>query len=380
MSRRRRDRIITLTPVLALALALSVSGAGGCARDAAQVVWDEAFDDAGRLARGGDDTRTASAAAAYAALSADAPRPIDAAAAALERGALLRDRGDLGGALTVWLALGEGAERRADRARARYAIARLLEAEGRTLAAVRLYRRLVRTYPDLMPGERSLAHLERLLAARGDHGVEAHLTWTRAVYPSLAHTSLADNLVYYPARLAHERFRATGDASWAALAEDLYRRIDEAHPTSGLWNDAWWDRSLLYHRQRRHAEEVAAIERILQTRRAVSLFGHDEHTYFWQGQMRVARLEQRVLDRPDEAAARLTWFIDRYPDSVWLDDALYWRGCVLLAAGRAADAEASFARVAEVYADSKYLARIALARSDPRGQHCAIPDFVAGQW
>ncbi|TNF27082.1 MAG: tetratricopeptide repeat protein, partial [Deltaproteobacteria bacterium] len=285
--------------------------------------------------------------------------------------------GDDLGAVRVWGHLGEDAPRRADRARAHYEIARLAERTGRLLDAVRIYRRLVLTYPDLMPGERALSHLERLFEARGERGQAAHLAWTRAIYPRLRHTTLGDNLVYYPARVAHRRFLATGDAAAAELAERLYVQIDADHPGSGLWNDAWWQRSLLYHQQGRYADEIGAIRRLQRTFEKVSLFGHDQHAYFRLGQLRIARLERVELADPRAAAESLARFVDVYRDSLLRDDALYWWACALLAAGEGVRAEATFDRLAQEYPESKYLAWRDLARSDPQSPRCIPPDVAA---
>lgn len=345
-----------------------------CARSPRQIAWD-----AGWAQAVAADQADPASAERWAALAATAPRQVDAASAELARGDALLAAGDPAAAARLWGHLGEDAPLRPDRARAHYEIARLAEQSGHILAAVNIYRRLVLTYPDLMPGERALAHLERIFAARGPRGVAAHLAWTRAIYPRLQHTTLGDNVVFYPAQLAHRRFRETGDPAAAALAERLYAQIDALHPGSGLWNDAWWQRSLLYHRMGRFDDETRAIRRIQRTREKISLFGHDEHVYFWRGQIRVARLQLLELGRPADAAASLRWFIDTYPDSVWRDDAIYWRACALLAAGAGAAGEAELTRLASAYPESKYLAWRDDARADPRSPRCVPKDFGAGE-
>ena len=254
---------------------------------------------------------------------------------------------------------------------------RLAEASGDLGGAVALYRRLVRTYPDLMPGERSLAHLERLFTARGERGLEAHLAWTHAIYPDLAHTPLGDNLVFFAARAAHARYLASGSRAAADLAEALYRRLDRDHPTGGLWNDAWWERSLLYAAQGRHDDEIAAIRRLQRTYERLSLFGHDDHPYFAQGQLRIARLELLALGRPRDAAQSYATYADRFPLSRHRDDALFWAGCAALAAGDPAAASAHFAALERDHPESKYLRRLDDARRDPRGGPCVPPEVVA---
>ncbi|MCB9733403.1 MAG: tetratricopeptide repeat protein [Deltaproteobacteria bacterium] len=348
--------------------------APGCARSEVQVRWDDAYAAAQHELYRGEPT---AAARDLAALASAAPRPIDAAAAARDEADALAAAGDDAGALAVLTRESERAARKPDRAHAHYAIARWAEAHGRVAEAIAMYRALVRTYPDLMPGERSLAHLERLFSARGRAGVDAHLAWTHAIYPVLASTSLGDNLVFFAATTAFRRWVAGEGAAYAELAERLYRDIDTSHRQSGLWNDAWWYLSWLYHRQGRVRDEIAAIRRIQRTREKVSLFGHDEHPYFFEGQLRVARLELLALDDPAAAAASYDWFVANYPVSLLLDDVLFWRGCALLRAGRPDAAEASFAEIAVVRPEgSKWLARVPAARRDPRGPVCVPEDFT----
>ena len=347
--------------------------AASCARSPRQVAWDDAW--AQTLRADPADPATPDR---WAALAGRAVRPVDAAAAELARADALVAGGHPDAAVQVWSQLARDAPEREDRARAHYAIARLAEGTGHVYDAVQIYRRLVLTYPELMPGERSLAHLQRIFAARGPRGVDAHLAWSFASYPRIAHTSLGDNLVFYPAQLAHARFTASGDVAAAAQAERLYALIDAAHFGSGLWNDAWWQRSLLYHRQRRWDDEIRAIRRIQRTREKLSLFGHDDHGYFWQGQIRIARLQLLSLDAPRAAAESLAWFVANYPDSIWRDDALYWQGCAWLVAGDAAAAEPSFTRLRAGYPDSKYLAHLDEACADPRSARCVPKDFGAG--
>jgi len=359
---------------LALLVAVSSLLATACARSPRQVAWDAAWADALD-----DDQASAATARRWAELARTAPRQVDAAAAELARGDALAEAGDEVGAVEVWGRLGEDAPLRPSRARAHYEIARLAERTGRLVAAVRIYRRLVLTYPELMPGERALTHLERIFEARGRRGVSAHLAWTRSIYPRLRHTSLADNLVFYPARLAHRRFLETGDPAAAELAERLYRQIDSDHPWSGLWNDAWWQRSLLYHRQGRYLEEIAAIRRIQRTFEQISLFGHDQHVYYSRGQLRIARLQRVELDDPGAAAASLARYVAVYVDSIRRDDALYWQACALFAAGEAERAEAVVATLEREYPESKYLAWTDRARAEPANPRCTPIDLVADE-
>ncbi|PIE20928.1 MAG: hypothetical protein CSA66_00360 [Proteobacteria bacterium] len=366
------EPVTRLIATIVAALALSA-----CARDPAMVAWDGAFAAASRAASGGAHGE---AVRRLARLEAQAPRPLDAAAARFARVDALMAAGRVYEAATLLADTTRTAPRRPDRARAHYRLAQLAQARGRPALAVQIYRRLVLTYPDLMPGERSLAHLERLLEARGAAGLDAHLTWTRGAYERLRDTALADNLVMHPAELAHRRFVATGQPRWADLALRLYGRVDTEHRQSGLWNDAIWRRSLLYHRLGRYGDEIADIRRLQRTHAKISLFGHDDHSYFWQGQLRVARVQLLELDDPAAAADSLVFYIDRFPDSIWRDDAAFWAGCAYWAADAPERAEAAFARIREINPDSKYLRRVDQARANPRGAGCVPDGFGEAPW
>jgi hypothetical protein len=56
----------------------------------------------------------------------------------------------------------------------------------------------------------------------------------------------------------------------------------------------------------------------------------------------------------------------------------FWQGCAWLRAGRPDAAERSFAQIADEYADSKYLRRLADARANPAGEVCAPRPITEG--
>lgn len=340
-----------------------------CGRDPAQVRWDDDF--AAALARAPTDPD--GAAAALRTLAETAPRAVDEGAARFELIDLMRAAGRDLDAARALVELATHGRRQDDRARAYYELARLAEDEGRVAAAERLYRDLVRTYPNLMPGERSLAHLLRLARARGVDAVDRHLAWTRSLADTLAHTSLADDLLYQAADEARRRAAVLDTpASWAR-AEALYRRL--AHgPKTPLWNDAWWELSWIFHRQRRFAEEIAALETILRSREVLSLFGQDEHPYFWQGQLRIARV--RMIDLADPRRAIADWlrYAELFPRTIKKDDVRFYALCAALQAHERRRADELEALLSREHPDSRFLRDLPAAHADPHGPACTPPE------
>jgi tetratricopeptide (TPR) repeat protein len=357
--------------LLAVAPALVVL-AVGCGLEPVAARWSA---DLAGVERAFEAGRYDEALAGFRRLAAATDRSVDRDLMALREAETLLRRGDGAAGVRRYLAVADAAQRRMDRARARYRVAAVADERGQRAAARRLYRRLVRTYPNLMPGLGALARLERLAREEGPAAVAEHLAWTHRVYPSLAHTELADNFVYFAARVAYDGWVARGDARLGALAEQLLSRMRKEHAGSGTWDDALWDLSWLLHRQGRFAEEVDAIRLIRAARGPAGIFGNPGHTYYWVGELRVARLMMTELADPAGAVASFDRFLADYPTSRWRDDALYFQGCAYLRLRRPAAAEAAWARIPEVYAESKYLRRLDLARADPEGAHCVPPAF-----
>lgn len=352
----------------ALALAClavcAAAWAAACARDPERVTWDQAFERAARQ----DDVD------AMRALAGKAIDAEDRGAALLEAARTERQAGNPHAAARIYVDMARNAPREDDRARAHYELARLADERGNTSSAKEIYRALVRTYPDLMPGERALAHLLRIARAEGPPAVDAYFAWTATLYPELAKTSLGDNLLYDAAYESELRWRATNDDAWATRAEALYARVHSEQFERPLWNDAWWQRSLMAHTLGRFDDELDAIRRIQRTRANISLFGQNEHAYFWKGQLRIARTH--LLDRhdPRAAAAAYELYAQTWPGSLNVDDVLFFAGCAYFQAGDGAAAERAFARLATRYPNSKYVARFADAARDPSGPRCTPPE------
>lgn len=356
-----------------LALLVLAALAAGCARDPALVRWDALYVQAQRAGRRGPP---AHALRAFLEAADAAPTPVDRHRALFGAARALERLGRPARALDLYAAVARGGRRRQDRARARYAAARLAERLGRLGVARALYRRLVATYPELMPGASSLDHLERLAREGGPQSVDEHLRWTRERFPRLQGTPLGDNLVYFPARVAYERWIRTGDPAWAARAIGLYGRLDREYYRAGVWDDGVWDLSYLYHRMGDVEGELRALDRLLSAHEPPGFFGDFQARHVWVSALRAARLELVALrpPRPRRAAARYARFRARNPLSRWRDDAAFYEGCAWGRAGERVRMERAFAQIAGIYPDSKYLRRLEAARRDPSSAVCTPPD------
>lgn len=366
------------TPSPVVACALAAAALAACARDPLQVAWDDAFEAALR-------EPPAARAERMAELGRTAPRLTDRGEAERESAMALEDWAEAEQrepleAARRWAELGERGARRLDRARAHYQLGRIAERTGRLAAAEAIDKALVETYPELMPGERALAHLARRARASGDAAMDALLAWLRA-RPAILDGPLGDNALYLAAEEAERRWRrdrgepatapeARGAEPWAATAEALYRELADRYPSSSLWNDALWNLSLMDHDRGRFEDELALIRRIQRSRAPVSLFGQNEHEYYWKGQLRVARVEWLDLHRPIDAAASYLEYRRMFPMTNRHDDVLFFAGCALRDAGRSPDA--LWGELAKGFPESRYLRRL----PSPDARACTPPEVA----
>ncbi len=357
-----------MRPSAALALTFAITLLA-CGRDPAQVRWDAAFES---TLRGSDDDPRA-AELALAKLAATAPRAVDEGVARLALVRLVLDDNRTVEGAELLVEIAEHARRQDDRARAYYELARLAELHGRVAAAKTLYRVLVRTYPNLMPGERSLAHLLRIARSEGVAAVDAHLAWTHGIADSLAHTGLADDLLFQAADESQRRATITQRPADWARTEALFLRLGNGAQTP-LWNDAWWELSWIYHRQGRYRDAIDAIERIQRTREEISLFGQNEHPYYYLGQLRIARMYLVDLASPGEATLAYLRYAELFPLTIKKDDVRFFALCAALQAGERDVAADLVALLRSEHPDSRFLRRIEPALADPRGPHCLPPE------
>jgi tetratricopeptide (TPR) repeat protein len=356
--------------VLAAAFALAACGA-----DPAVTRWSAAWKAAGQQVDSGD---ARAGLQALERLERDALTAADRSLARMDQARAYEKLGQPEAAFALYGVEGDRAVRRLDRARARHEQARLAESAGDGSGAVPLYRRIVMTYPDLMPGLRAAQRLQAL-AERGPPGsLSDHLRWSHQAYEVLQSYTLGDNLLAYAGHIAYRAWVAGGGASMAEAAEALYTKLARQHFLEGLWEEGVWELSWLYRRQGRFDEEQRAVQRILATRERSYLLGSYDTPYHWLGELRLARMDMMERGRPAAAARAYGAFLEHYPRSRWRDDVRFWQGCAWLRAGRTDEAERSFAGIAEEYDESKYLRRLDAARADPGGEVCAPRPIVEG--
>jgi len=354
---------------------VALSLLAGCARDPQMVAWEGRL---GEVERKADRRETDAAIAGFTRLQRSALNKVDPQLLTMRKAWTYERAGKYRNAITLYEHVAKTGLRRMDRARARYMIARMVEERGHLAKAVKMYRQLALVYPSLMPGLRGLAHTKRLLYARGPKGVHAHLSWMLEHYPRMEHTQLGDNFVHAAAFEARRRAFALPRGSkaqreMAALAEELYGRIHDRYYKTGLWMQSMWELSYLYHWQERWRDELEVITRILRSKEGGGLFGDTGHAYHSLSEWREARLHQKQLKDPAEAARVMQRFLDKYPLSRYRDDARFYEGCAWLQAGRKDLAEETWARIKDEYKESKFLRRLDKARTEPQGTICDMP-------
>ncbi|MDP6944932.1 MAG: tetratricopeptide repeat protein [Myxococcota bacterium] len=349
---------------------------GACAGDPAIKRWSDEWLARERAGQRGEP----GAAEALADSAQDALTPADVDLARFGQARALRAEGRTSESFALFTELGNSSMRRIDRSRARYETARMAEAAGRRAEAVRIFRRVVQTYPNQAAAMQSLRHLEHIAADEGPLAEADALRWSRRAYRKLARTPVGDDLAFMAAATVYRWWRETGREVLAERAESLLLAVEKDHVASGHWDDAVWMLSHLYHRQGRYREEVRALGRIYATREDAVLVGHYDTTYHWVGRLRTGRLQLLLLDDPVAAADTYASFVSTFVWSRWRDDARFWQGCALLRAGDAAGAEEAFGEIAGLYADSKYLARLDAARAEPFSAVCEPKDFEEGSW
>lgn len=368
------DRAVTGGAHTAFVLAVALTLAA-CGSDPAVTHWSAAWEAAGQQVDSGD---AQAGLQTLERLEREAPTAADQTLARMDQARAYEKLGRPAVAFAMYAAEGDRAVRRLDRARARHEQARLAESVGDGAGAVPLYRRIVMTYPDLMPGLRAVQRLQSL-AEHGPAGsLVDHLRWSHDAYSALEGTTLGDNLLAYAGHTAYRAWVADGAPSMAAVAETLYLELAKRHFLAGLWEESVWELSWLYHRQGRVEEERRAVERILATRERSYLLGSYDTPYHWLGELRLARMQMVERGEPEAAARAYDRFLEHYPRSRWRDDVRFWQGCAWLRAGKTDEAERSFAQIAEEYDESKYLRRLEAAKAEPGSPVCDPTPIVEG--
>ena len=343
----------------------------GCARDSRTLKWEvELVDVEERELRGYNDE----ALVGYRALEGRSPTLVDADLMRLAQARILARTNRRGDAIELFANIAHTAHRRSERARAHYEILDILDRAGGEHLIRERYRRLVLTYPDLMPGSNALLRLEAS-ALRGDSmEVDQHLQWTAEHYERLTQTGLADNMLHFAAKMALRRYLA-GDKEAESVARQLLQAVNTLHPGGNLAHDAMWDISYLEEITGDWEGTISTIRGIQRQRQKAVMLGASEHRYYWVGELRIARIMSEVLDKPLKAIKSYEFFVNEYRDHRWRDDALYWLACMHLRQGSRSLANRVFDEIRRKHPDSRYVDRIDAAIAEPRKGSCVPREF-----
>jgi TolA-binding protein len=168
------------------------------------------------------------------------------------------------------------------------------------------------------------------------------------IYPALATTQVADNILYSLADLSEHEF---GNPA-AALAY-LDQLLTE-HKDSGLRDDAFWHGARLARQLGDAKGAVKRLKGLLATREVA--WGAGSYFSIWldDAQLELGRvLRDDLGDRAGALAAFAKLPVD-YPASILIDDALFETAVTWAGAGDAARACAVLADLGRRFPDSKY--------------------------
>ena len=167
---------------------------------------------------------------------------------------------------------------------------------------------------------------------------------------------LADTFAYEAGRVYFERGTVEGDRS----AERAYRLVLEGWTlrTSGVWDDAIWDLSLIAHRRGEFLTEIGLLEHFLEQRVVATPPGSYEHGNYKQAWLRIVGL---YLDELADVGKAITWleeFPEEFPLARARGEALYLLAGALDRVGEPARATAVRTELLEKFPDSKWARRL----------------------
>jgi TolA-binding protein len=164
----------------------------------------------------------------------------------------------------------------------------------------------------------------------------------------MAETEVADNLLFALADLAENEF---GDTT---TARELYDRLAEHYPDSGLRDESLWHGARLSRRGGDGRGAAERLRRLLATREVA--FGAGSYFSVWldNAQLELGRVLRDDLRDYDGALAAFRQLPRHYPASVLKDDALFEGATTLRAMGKPDRACAELIALGKRYPDSKY--------------------------
>lgn len=352
-------------------LVFLVMGGPGCARDRQMIAWESDLVSAQKHEIRGN---TAVALDRYRELEKSSLTAVDADRMRLAQARVLLKEERIKEAANLYETVSNSAKGRRERARARYELGVLLASVTSDRAVLPYLRRLVLTFPDLMPGSTALLRLQAAAAEGSTQERLEHLNWSLAHYDRLSGTGLGDNLLYFAAREAVRNFHA-GDVYAEETARILLQAVVDRHPMGNSADDALRDLSYLEESQGDWEETIRHIRSIQRRRETMALLGSHQHRFYWMGDLRIARILGEKLQRPTEAIALYRRFVDTYGDSIWRDDALYWMGCLHQRLKETKKARILFDRILKEEPESRYTQRIQAALDAPASGSCIPREF-----
>lgn len=257
-------------------------------------------------------------------------------------------------AIAILQAEAKGSERLdlEQRAKIHYLHARAVIDSGDDAAGEAILQRLMNRWPDSTYGGRAFIYLRGIYRGRG---LKPYLSWLMAMYQRHKKSGLADNLLYRGGHLYYELGTVEGDA----MAEDLFQRILTrwGFESSGLWDDALWELSFIYHRRGRFDEELDLLERLL-SNRSTTWLGSEQIENYRFAHIRIGRIHYFKRRDYARAAQQFAEFQRVWPTSILVDDMIWWEAHARLKAGQDDRALALFNALKTRFPDSKWTRRV----------------------
>ena len=214
--------------------------------------------------------------------------------------------------------------------------------------AVELFEALIETFPNTYSADDALFELIDYWRERGQS--EELLSFMTDRYVALQQTEIADNLVYWSARLLQD------DLGDCAAALELYRvLIVNFHP-SGFVDDSVW-RSGLCHRSMGNTDaEYGLLSAFVDAREVSWIMADYESVYYKPSLFRMAEIhEERGELRA--AISVLERFQRMYPLSLQRDDTQYHVMELQMELGDLEGMRRSLAWIEREYPDSRFVRR-----------------------
>jgi TolA-binding protein len=207
--------------------------------------------------------------------------------------------------------------------------------------------RAVTDFPDEAYAGDAVAVLLRDGRGRDAHALADELG--RVLTP-LGATGVADNLLWALADLTEH------ELADADTARAYYDRIPLDHPDSGLRDDARWHAARISRALGDAAGAAQRLEALLATREVARGAGSYFSIWLDDAQLELGRIQRDELARPADAERTFAALPRLYPASILRDDATYELARTRAARGDRPGACRAVADLGKRFPDSKYLA------------------------